>query len=123
MGGKQGKKGHMNSSSLNPVALISPFKHIDAYKTPSHNQPCWNISHTKIYAFVYNDMAKNKNCLAQGCQTFCWPEYHWGKHNRIMLITQHCMVNSVPVRASEWKIKSIKVTTASVWNGRSSFFL
>lgn len=47
VGGEKGKEGHMNSSSLNPVSLISPFKRMDAYKTPSHTQPCWSISHTK----------------------------------------------------------------------------
>lgn len=40
VGGEKGKEGHMNSSSLNPVSLISPFKRMDAYKTPSHTQPC-----------------------------------------------------------------------------------
>lgn len=42
-------------------------------------------SHTKKYAFVYNEMAKNVNCLAQGCQTFLPPEHHWGKRNKIIL--------------------------------------
>lgn len=115
-GWKAGKRRANKFIIFKPCVIDFSFC-MDAYKTPSYNQPCWSISHTHTqkYAFVYNEMAKKKkngNCLAQGCQTFRSPEHHWGICNRIILIIQHWLVNSVPIGESE--SKSIKITIASV---------